>query len=296
MPEGPEIRRAADQIERALLGQDLAAVWFKFPALKRYESALAKSHVRAIETRGKALLTHFANELTIYSHNQLYGIWRVCSQPESADDAAGASYFGKRDLRLALHTAGTTARLYSASDISVHRTNALAQHAFLSSVGPDVLDASLCAEQLFERLRSRRFAGKSLSMLLLDQKFLAGMGNYLRSEVLFNARIAPELRPKDLSDADARVLSEALLAVPRLSYHSDGVTHLRALAAATSTAQIAAKIARGSDDYEAHRFAVFGRDGLPCYECATQIERIERAGRRLYFCPACQQQRGHAQA
>jgi len=297
MPEGPEIRRAADQIERALLGQELTAVWFKFPALKRFESALAKSQVRAIETRGKALLTHFANDLTIYSHNQLYGIWRVCGEPENAVDVSTESSFSKRDLRLALSTAGATARLYSASDISVHPTNELAQHPFLSRVGPDVLDPGLSAEQLFERMRSRRFARKALSTLLLDQKFLAGMGNYLRSEVLFAARIGPDLRPIDLSDADARALSVALLAVPRLSYQSDGVTNLRALAADAKaaldsalpgSARRIAKIARGNDDYEAHRFAVFDRDGLPCYDCNTRIERIERAGRRLYFCPSCQ--------
>ena len=77
MPEGPEIRRVADKLEAAIVGQPLTEAWFAFPQLKTYEPSLIGEQVQAIETRGKALLTHFSNGLTLYSHNQLYGIWRI---------------------------------------------------------------------------------------------------------------------------------------------------------------------------------------------------------------------------
>lgn len=77
MPEGPEIRRAADNLEAAIKGKPLTDVWFAFAQLKPYESQLTGQIVTRIETRGKALLTHFSNGLTLYSHNQLYGVWRV---------------------------------------------------------------------------------------------------------------------------------------------------------------------------------------------------------------------------
>lgn len=76
MPEGPEIRRAADNLEAAIKGKPLTDVWFAFAQLKPYESQLTGQLVTRIETRGKALLTHFSNGLTLYSHNQLYGVWR----------------------------------------------------------------------------------------------------------------------------------------------------------------------------------------------------------------------------
>ena len=77
MPEGPEIRRAADSLEVAIKNKPLTDVWFAFPELKTYASALIGQHVTQVETRGKALLTHFSGGLTLYSHNQLYGVWRV---------------------------------------------------------------------------------------------------------------------------------------------------------------------------------------------------------------------------
>jgi len=64
MPEGPEIRRVADKLETAIVGQPLTEAWFAFPQLKTYEPSLIGEQVQAIETRGKALLTHFSNGLT----------------------------------------------------------------------------------------------------------------------------------------------------------------------------------------------------------------------------------------
>lgn len=71
MPEGPEIRRAADSLEAAIKGKPLTDVWFAFPQLKPFEAQLVGQTVTHIETRGKALLTHFSHNLTLYSHNQL---------------------------------------------------------------------------------------------------------------------------------------------------------------------------------------------------------------------------------
>ena len=75
MPEGPEIRRAADRIAKAIAGQRLAEVRFGLPRLRRFEDELTGVRVAGVETRGKALLIAFDQGLTLYSHNQLYGVW-----------------------------------------------------------------------------------------------------------------------------------------------------------------------------------------------------------------------------
>lgn len=276
MPEGPEIRLAADKLARAIAGRPLVRVYFKFDALKPYESTLAASQITHFETRGKALLTHFACGLTVYSHNQLYGIWRVIK--------TGAPQIGKRDLRLAIETKTKTAQLFSASDIEVMDTALVAQHRFIRGLGPDVLASTLTTDMLAQRLALPRFSGKSVASLLLDQGFLAGMGNYLRSEVLFEAQIAPRAAPKSLTDQAKLRLATALIDVPLRSYKSKGVTNLRALR------NEKAIVKRGHREYETYRFAIFDRAGLPCYECAERIERIEIGSRRLFFCPSCQAQ------
>ncbi|MBI3310511.1 MAG: endonuclease VIII, partial [Serratia liquefaciens] len=82
MPEGPEIRRAADALAAAVIDQPLTDVDFAFPQLKHYRDRLIGERIIAIEPRGKALLTHFSNGLTLYSHNQLYGVWKVVKAGE----------------------------------------------------------------------------------------------------------------------------------------------------------------------------------------------------------------------
>ena len=77
MPEGPEIRRAADRLSRVLYGQLLINVYFYSEELKAFEKILEGSRVEAVNTRGKALLTSLDSGYTIYSHNQLYGRWNI---------------------------------------------------------------------------------------------------------------------------------------------------------------------------------------------------------------------------
>ncbi|MDA9188438.1 endonuclease VIII, partial [bacterium] len=71
MPEGPEIRRAADKIAKVLEGKAIDRIEFAFAHLKPFEAELQSRKVINLETRGKALLIHFDNGLSIYSHNQL---------------------------------------------------------------------------------------------------------------------------------------------------------------------------------------------------------------------------------
>ena len=270
MPEGPEIRRAADRLAEAVVGRPLTLAWFAFPALKPYEKTLPGAVIESITPQGKALLTRFDNGWTMYSHNQLYGVWRVASPGERAESS--------RSLRVALETASSAILLYSASDVSMWRSDEVHTHPFLLKLGPDVLDASLDAKTVAARLREPPFSRRALGALLLDQAFLAGMGNYLRSEVLFAAKLVPERRPEDLSAAEVRALAKHLLDIPRRSYATRGVAPAEGL----------------GDDYltdtpAGFRFAVFDREGLPCPTCGTRIVRQETASRRLYLCPLCQQ-------
>ena len=81
MPEGPEIRLAADKLRRVLAGRQSTEVRFagdRFPHLQRFGARLSGRMIDAVEPRGKAMLTHFEGGLSIYSHNQLYGEWATC--------------------------------------------------------------------------------------------------------------------------------------------------------------------------------------------------------------------------
>lgn len=269
MPEGPEIRRAADTLARAVVGQPLQSIWFAKPELKHYEELLEGCRVQSIAPRGKALLTEFEGGLTLYTHNQLYGIWKVVrpgARPES-----------RRSLRVAIDTAKASILLYSASDVEIWPSTEIDQHPLISRLGPDVLDPDLDATTVATRLQSKRFAGRTLAALLLDQHFLAGIGNYLRSEILFHAGIAAERRGADLTDQEAYILARACIVIPQRSYRSRGISPAAGMRADYL-----------NDSESSFRFHVFDRAGEPCLECGQIIERVELAGRRLYHCTRCQ--------
>ena len=111
MPEGPEIRLAADKVAKVLVGHDIVEVEFGLSRLNRFEKYLTGAAVTAVDTRGKAMLTRFDNGLTLYSHNQLYGKWFTLRRPRLPKT--------RRQLRVGLHTDTHSALLYSASDIEV---------------------------------------------------------------------------------------------------------------------------------------------------------------------------------
>jgi endonuclease-8 len=271
MPEGPEIRLAADKVARVLVGNPVVEVEFGLPSLTRYKKRLMGATVTAVDTRGKAMLTRFDNGLTLYSHNQLYGKWFTTSRPRRPKTG--------RQLRVGLHTDTHSALLYSASDIQVLTECGLARHPFLNRVGPDILDPKLTADDILERLSSARFRNRALGALYLDQAFLAGNGNYLRSEILWAAGVDPAAKPSQLGIAALRAVAKETLAISRRSYRTRGVT--------APPKQAKERKALGMS-YGKFRFQVFGREGLDCYECGTPIERVTMGSRNLFICPDCQ--------
>ena len=274
MPEGPEIRRAADKIARILVGHEVESARFHIPELVHYGRRLTGETVAAVDTRGKAMLTRFGNGLTLYSHNQLYGRWYTTRRPRLPSTS--------RQLRVELHTAHDSALLYSATDIDVLRDDQVATHPFLARIGPDVLSPDLSREILVERLHSKAFRSRSVGSLYLDQGFVAGLGNYLRSEILFVSGLEPSRRPADLRKRDIDKLARATLRIARRSYRTGGITVAPTLATRLK--------ARG-ERYGSRRFYVYGRQGEPCRLCDATLERTVMVSRNVFYCPVCQPQR-----
>ena len=271
MPEGPEIRLAADKIAKVLVGKTLQNVTLTLPMMQDYEDVLRGRVVTGIDTHGKAMLTRFDNGLVMYSHNQLYGRWYTSKLPRLPKTT--------RSLRVALDTDTHTARLYSATDIDILQADRLGDHPFLKSVGPDVLDETLNPAAIVKRLESKRFSGRAFGSLYLDQHFLAGIGNYLRSEILWAGGVFPTSRPKDVDRPTLKKLARETLKISRRSYKTRGVT----VTAKIATAQKAKGLRYGQ-----YRHFVFGRDGERCYQCSDTIERTDVGSRKLFYCPTCQ--------
>ena len=272
MPEGPEIRLAADEVATALVGQRAAAVEFAFPELQPFSHQLKGRRVIEVATRGKAILTRFDNDLVIYSHNQLYGRWfvtRAGHYPETG-----------RQLRLAIHNARHSALLYSASEIDVLKQDELQSHPFLARLGPDLLSECPDAQTICQRLQLACFRKRQLAGLLLDQGFVAGLGNYLRAEILTRAGLHPAMKPADCSAQQLLELASQIIRLTRRSYNTRGIVNPPALVRQLKKQGLARR--------EQHRFNTYGRAGESCHFCGATIEVSNLGGRKMYFCPGCQ--------
>lgn len=271
MPEGPEMFRQARLIEQALGAAPLREVWFDFEHLRPRGERLVGQPLAAVETLGKALLLKFSDGTTIYTHNQLYGRWMFAS-PDRRPDT-------NRSLRLALSTDSASALLYSASEIELIEPGDRNEHPFLARAGLDLLSSGADVDTVQTWIERPEFARRSLGALLLDQGFLAGVGNYLRSEILFVAGLDPAARIGRLDVGARRRLARAAHRLMWRSVETGGVTNDPDRVAALKRAGWARR------DY---RHFVFGREGQACLACNGPIERSVVAGRRLYRCRHCQ--------
>ena len=133
--------------------------------------------------------------------------------------------------------------------------------AVLGRLGPDAL--AVGTDELVERL-SRRRGG--LKAALLDQTFLAGVGNLLADEILWRARLHPRRRIETLERAERSRLARALGSVVRewVERYDDVM------------------------DDRARLISVRGEAGAECPRCRTALERTTAVGRTTWFCPSCQ--------
>jgi formamidopyrimidine-DNA glycosylase len=139
----------------------------------------------------------------------------------------------------------------------------------LGKLGPEPLDPNFQAEAFVQRLRSRR---RLLKPLLLDQSFLAGLGNIYTDEALHLAGLHPLILSDQINDRQAVKLFEAIRSVLQ-----DGITH--------NGASID-WVYRGGNFQ--NYFRVYDRAGQPCPVCGTPVERMVVGQRGTHFCPSCQ--------
>lgn len=208
------------------------------------------------------------------------------------DHAAWLSIHRKMSGNLLLHAAGTPRPLHTHLEIGFD-DGALLRfvdprkfgrvHLFLSAdertaffadrLGPDSL-LEIDARVLRERFRGRRGRVKSL---LLDQVFLAGVGNLYADEALWAARIHPLRTGESLSPVEVRRLAEALQQVLREAIDRRG----------TSFDAVYRDI-EGSLGENQDFLNAYGRAGAPCPRCGRPIERILIGQRSTHFCARCQ--------
>jgi formamidopyrimidine-DNA glycosylase len=139
----------------------------------------------------------------------------------------------------------------------------------LGKLGPEPLSDEFTPAWLTEALARRR---RAIKPLLLEQSFVAGLGNIYTDEVLFRAAVDPRRPANTLTECEVERLHESIRAVLQEAIDHQG----------TSLDWVYPE--GGMQE----RLLVYGRTGEPCVCCETPVERIVLGQRGTHFCPSCQ--------
>jgi formamidopyrimidine-DNA glycosylase len=137
------------------------------------------------------------------------------------------------------------------------------------NLGPEPFDPLLTATRFHADLQSKK---RQIKPLLLDQSFLAGLGNIYTDEALFLARIHPATTSNRLNFDQASALLTAIREVLNEGIRRNGAS--------------IDWVYRGGDFQ--NYFQVYQRDGEACPRCGTTLERMVIGQRGTHFCPNCQ--------
>ena len=252
MPEGDTIHRAARRMQAAIGGREMALADAPNPRspVHRHAKELEGRTLELAEARGKHLLAHFTGDLVLHSHLGMNGRWWIT--------ADGRLPYGRPWLRLssgrgiASQTGGKILRIVSESR--------LRNDPSLRRLGPDPLRPDFDPEAAARRLRSGA-SMREIGDALLDQELIAGIGNVIRNEALFRARVSPWRKVSELSD-------DELLAVVTENKNVMDISM--------------AKGRRPKAIYKAHR------EGCP--NCGGEVRSRGQGddNRTAFWCPRCQ--------
>jgi formamidopyrimidine-DNA glycosylase len=145
----------------------------------------------------------------------------------------------------------------------------------LKDLGPEPLEQQFSRDYLRRELKRKRVRIKSL---LLDQTFIAGLGNIYADEALHRAHLNPKRMANSLSPREVANLYHSIVEVLQEGIENRG----------TSFRDYVDGDGRKGNYQESLR--VYNREGCPCPHCGTAIARIKLGGRSSYFCPACQRE------
>ncbi|HEX9929612.1 MAG TPA: DNA-formamidopyrimidine glycosylase family protein [Pyrinomonadaceae bacterium] len=291
MPEGPEVRRYADLLAANLEEQTLTQLWTRLKIAKAWlaerETEIIGQKILKIRSHGKHLLCRFNGNFYFHSHLMMWGKWLVfATAPEEFD----------RRERARIVTPAATAVLFSAPTFALGQGDPYEQIPILSELGKDVLPytGDFDREDFIQRLFAPENLPETIGAALLNQRIVAGIGNYLRAEILFNYRINPWREVGELTTKEIECLTYTIPHFAVLAYKTGGRTVTDAERNRLSTEPGLAY--RPGTDWGARHY-VFRRTNLPCLMCGEKIRQKrqitytddEREKTRIiYFCPNCQ--------
>jgi formamidopyrimidine-DNA glycosylase len=270
MPELPEVETIANGLRqggvdhpsilgRRILKADL--LWERTlatPAAAEFQQRIAGQVIRAISRRGKVLQIQLSPDWLLV-HLRMSGDLLVEAEAAPIPTHHRLVLYLDEGLRLAFNDTRKFGRTWLVAD----------PLEVTGSLGPEPMEDSFTFQDFHTRLQTTR---RLLKPLLLDQAFLAGLGNIYTDEALHLAKLHPLTPANRVTETQAERLLESIRRVlaKGIRHHGASIDW----------------VYRGGDFQ--NFFLVYQRTGEPCQTCGTPIERIVVGQRSTHYCPRCQ--------
>lgn len=269
MPELPEVETVVRALRRPLLGRTITGAGNQWPnhivtpELPELQLRISGRRIMAVDRRGKYLLFTLSEGETLIVHLKMTGHLAVVPRSTPPDPYVHTTFMLDNDHELRFRDPRKFGRVYLVGDPA----------EIVGSLGPEPLDDDFTVEALTDLLAPRR---RVLKPLLLDQTFIAGIGNIYADEALYHAGILPTRHSETLTGAEIAALHGAIRHVLQLGIEREG-------------ASISTYVKPDGEKGDMQNaVAVFRRTDYPCYTCGTPIVRIVLGGRSTHYCPQCQ--------
>ncbi|MBI5577545.1 MAG: DNA-formamidopyrimidine glycosylase [Deltaproteobacteria bacterium] len=278
MPELPEVETIARDLNAAgVAGKTLTGArvyWDRTiaePSVTEFCRLIKKKKIAAVGRRGKFLVIDFTGGGHMLMHLRMSGRLHLVSSGAERLPHEHVVFAFEDGSELRFHDTRKFGRVYLMADVE----------RVLGRLGPEPLDPMFTPRVLFEGMRKR---SRLVKPLLLDQGFVAGLGNIYTDEALWEARIHPRRLSDSLSQKEAEALHAAIRKVLRRGMKNLGTS------LGTGKANFYSVGRRRGRNRDALK--VFRRTGEPCARCAAPVQRIIVGQRSTHICPKCQTLKG----
>ncbi len=270
MPELPEVETVVRGLRAPLVGRTVRGTWhdwhkvIRTPDAESFAARIEGQTFRAVNRRAKYILAELDDAILLV-HLKMTG--RLYVTPHDAVHDADRWVHFRLELDNGHQLRFSDARKFG----FVALTNDVA--TVTAKLGPEPLTDDFTPDVLKSRLAAHR---KGIKALLLDQAFLAGVGNIYADEALHRAGIHPLRAADSLTDGEIVRLHGTIRDVLNLGIDREGasVSWYRKPDGTTGEAQ--------------NHFLVYDREDEPCLTCGTPIVKIRAAQRGTHYCPQCQ--------
>jgi formamidopyrimidine-DNA glycosylase len=273
VPELPEVETIVCDLRPHLVARTIVRCELSFPAIVRHPEpelfidSVAGQRIAGMRRRGKYILIDLEIDLLLVVHLGMTGQLRLVDAGTPLEPHTHAIFVLDDGRHLRYRDPRRFGRLLLGTEESLHASGKLPQ------LGPEPIDPTFAADDLYRRLRKRRTA---LKAVLLDQAAIAGVGNIYADESLHRARLRPDRLAGGLSRKSVERLHESL----RYS--------LQAAIANRGSSVDTYRDAWGEIGGQQEKLLVYGRAGEPCFTCGRPLALIRIAGRSTVFCRHCQ--------